>query len=158
MGSNPTGGTDGFSAPGEWVVAPTYGGGMAIKRPDPARWLYYQYAGRLSAEYREWVLHDATCRTWVLRVVVRGLLRIAPIAVVLFLGLVLYGGSWPLALGALLLGVLVVLRVTLTGAVESVDARLARHGYPPGHGSAVRNRMGEEAAERYRAAWRRSGD
>ncbi|MBA8822849.1 hypothetical protein FHX42_000178 [Saccharopolyspora lacisalsi] len=131
---------------------------MSIKRPHPASWLYYQYAGRLPAAYGEWVLHDGTCRTWMLRVVVRGVLRIAPIAAVLFAVLVYFGGAWPVALGALLLGLLVVLRVTLTGAVESVDARLARHGYPPGHGSAVRNRMDEEAAERYRAVWRNSGD
>jgi len=127
---------------------------MAITRPNPAWWLYYQYGGTLPERYREWVLHDATCSTWVLRVCLRGLLHIAPLAALLLAGLVWAGGSWPLAAGSVLLGLLVVLRIVLTGSVETVDARLNRHGFPPGHGSAVRSRMDAEAAERYRKAWR----
>ncbi|MEB3369953.1 DUF5313 family protein [Saccharopolyspora mangrovi] len=60
-------------------------------RPGPLRWVFHQYGGRLPERYRDWVLHDATCRTWVLRVLVRGLLQIAPIGVVL--SLVPCGGS-----------------------------------------------------------------
>lgn len=131
---------------------------MAIRRPNPALWLYYQYSGKLPAEYREWVLRDGTCKTWMLRVFIRGLVQITPLAIVMLVGLVLYGGSWPLALGSVLLGILVVVRISLTSSVESVDARLATHGYPPGHGSAVRSRMDEAAAERYRAVWRQNGD
>jgi len=123
-------------------------------RPGPARWVAYQYGGRLPERYRDWVLHDATCRTWVLRVLIRGLLQVAPIGVVLFLALGVLGGAWPIAAGALLLGVLVVARIVLTSSVDSVDSRLTRYGFPPGHGSAVRGRRDAEAAERYRAVWR----
>ena len=38
-----------------------------MTRPDPIRWLWYALGGRLGPRYREWVLHDATCRTWRLR-------------------------------------------------------------------------------------------
>ncbi|MEV4730649.1 DUF5313 family protein [Saccharopolyspora sp. NPDC049426] len=125
-----------------------------MMRPGPARWVAYQYGGRLPERYRDWVLHDATCRTWVLRVLIRGLLQVAPIGVVLFLALGVLGGAWPIAAGALLLGVLVVARIVLTSSVDSVDSRLTRYGFPPGHGSAVRGRRDAEAAERYRAVWR----
>ncbi|MGI8305691.1 DUF5313 family protein [Saccharopolyspora hattusasensis] len=127
---------------------------MPVKRPNPARWLHYQYGGKLPELYREWVLRDATCKTWVLRVLVRGLIQIAPLGLALFLGLGLLGGSWPIAAGALLLGILVVGRIVVTSAVDSVDARLVRYGYPPGHGSAVRGQRDADAAERYRAVWR----
>lgn len=127
---------------------------MAMRRPGPVRWLSYQFGGRLPEEYREWVLHDATCRTWIARVAVRALVRIAPVFAVLLTGFGLLGGSYSVGFGALTLGLLVVLRIAVTGAAESVDARLVRHGFPPGYGSAVRTRMDEQAAERYRATWR----
>ncbi|MCA1190529.1 MULTISPECIES: DUF5313 family protein [Saccharopolyspora] len=127
---------------------------MAIERPGPVRWLYYQYGGTLPPTYRDWVLRDATCSTWVLRVCLRGLLHVLPLIALLFGVLWWAGGSWPIALGSVLLGVLVVLRIVLTSSVESVDARLARHGFPPGHASAVRSQLDADAAARYRATWR----
>lgn len=123
-------------------------------RPGPVRWLRYQFGGTLPDRYRDWVLHDATCRTWVLRVLIRGLLQIAPIGLVLFLGLGFLGGAWPIAAGALLLGLLVVARIVLTSSVDSVDSRLTKYGFPPGHASAVRRQRDATAAERYRAVWR----
>ena len=112
---------------------------MARRRPNPVWWLYYQYGGTLPAAYREWVLHDGTCRTWLLRVVLRGLVQLALIMAVLVIILrVWLGGPWPLVLGSILLGVLVYLRFALTLGVDSVDSRLARHGYPAGHGTSVR--------------------
>lgn len=127
---------------------------MAIRRPGPGKWLYYQLGGTLPERYQDWVLHDTTCSTWVLRVVLRGMLPIVPLAAALLLVLRWASGSWPLAAGSVLLGVLVVLRIVLTGSVETVDARLTRHGFPPGHGSAVRGQLDAEAAERYRRTWR----
>lgn len=129
-----------------------------MTRPNPVLWLYFQYGGRLPARYREWVLHDATCRTWLVRVFVRTLVLLAPaFAVVLFV-LVRIGGQWPIALGAILLGVLVSLRFALANAMESVDARLVRYGYPPGHASALRRRADagsqDDEDARYRDRWR----
>ncbi|HWE88539.1 MAG TPA: DUF5313 family protein [Pseudonocardiaceae bacterium] len=135
---------------------------MAAKRPNPALWLYYQYGGRLPEKHRDWVLHDGTCRTWLVRVFARGLVVVAPIAAVLFMILLLLGHSWPLAAGSVVLGLLVNIRYTLSYSVESVDGRLARHGFPAGHGSAVRRRAYELAhadeAARYRAAYRAGED
>jgi hypothetical protein len=131
---------------------------MVVTRPNPFLWVYYQYGGRLPTRYRQWVLHDGTCRTWLLRMVVRGLVMVAPVAAVLFLGFLWFGHSLPLAAGSIVLGVLVSLRYSLSYSVESVDRRLSRHGYPREHGSAVRAQAYDAAhadeAERYRAIYR----
>ena len=112
---------------------------MAGPRPNPLLWLYYQYGGRLPARYREWVLHDATCRTWFLRVLLRGFVQMAPVIAVLVLVLRgLFGGPWLLVLGSIVLGVLVYLRIVLTISVDSIDSRLTGYGYPARHGSTMR--------------------
>lgn len=133
---------------------------MAIRRPNPALWLYYQFRGRLPERYRDWVLHDGTCRTWLLRVVLRSLVQVSPLVVVVFAALTAFGGgSVYIALGSVLLGVLVSVRYALSYAEEGVNYRLARHGFPPQHGTRVRRQNYEAAhadeAEQYRAAWRR---
>lgn len=130
-----------------------------MNRPNPVLWVYYQYGGKLPERHRAWVLHDGTCRTWLLRVVLRGFVQAAPFLVLLYVGLGLLGGAWGIAAAAVLLGVLVGTRIVLTSATDSVDARLAHYGYPPGHGTTVRRRAHDAAqaadAERYRARWRR---
>jgi len=114
---------------------------VSARRPNPLRWLYFQFGGMLPARYREWVLHDATCRTWFLRLLLRGFVHMAPVIAVLILVLRgLFGGPWLLVLGSIVLGVLVYLRMLLTIAVDSIDSRLTRYGYPPRHGSTVRQR------------------
>jgi hypothetical protein len=114
------------------------------RRPNPVLWLYYQYGGTLPARYRDWVLHDGTCRTWWLRVVLRGLVQIAPAMAVLILFLRgLLGGPWPLVLGSILLGVLVYMRFALTISVDSIDSRLIRYGYPPRYGTLTRQRAAQ---------------
>lgn len=129
-----------------------------MRRPNPALWVYYQYSGRLPGRYREWVLRDATCRTWLVRVFVRGLVIVAPIVAVLFVVLLWLGHSWLLAGGSIVLGLLVNLRYSLSYSEEGVDSRLVRHGYPPGYGAVVRADAYQTAhaaeAERYRAAYR----
>ena len=115
---------------------------MARKRPNPLLWLYYQYGGTLPASYREWVLHDATSRTWFLRVVLRAFVQLAPIMAILVIILRgVFGGPWLLVLGSILLGVLVFLRIALTLAVQNVDSRLTRYGYPTGYATAVRRHV-----------------
>jgi hypothetical protein len=120
--------------------------------------VYYQYSGRLPGRYRDWVLHDATCRTWLLRVFVRGLVMVAPVVVLLFAGLLWLGHSWLLAMGSIVLGLLVNLRYSLSYSEESVEGRLVRNGYPAGYAAAVRAKAYETAHaaenERYRAAYR----
>ena len=131
---------------------------MAITRPNPIQWVGYAFGARLPDRYRDWVLHDATSRTWLVRVLLRTIVWLAPIFAVLLVILVAVGGSWPIALGSILLGVLVALRFTVANAMESVDARLVKYGFPPGHASAARRaRDAEKHAEEereYREKWR----
>lgn len=136
---------------------------MAVRRPHPLWWVYYIYGGRLPDRYREWVLRDGTCRTWLLRVFVRGFVQVLPVAVGLLVAfLVLGSGSWPLAVGAVVLGLLGMLRYVLSYAAESVNSRLSRYGYPPGYGDTVRKQRyraahAEEQAE-YERIWRSHGE
>lgn len=134
---------------------------MTLRRPNPTLWLYYQFGGRLPARHRDWVLHDATSRTWLARALLRVVVQLAPIFAVLLVVLAELGGSWPLALGSILLGVLVSLRFAVANAMESVDARLVKYGFPAGHGSALRRQADAEAhadeARRYQDRWRSGG-
>jgi hypothetical protein len=131
---------------------------VTVRRPNPLRWLYYQYGGRLPDRYRNWVVHDVTCRTWLLRVFVRGLVLVAPVVVLLFALLLWLGHSWLLAAGSVALGLLVNVRVSLSYSEESANSRLVRYGFPPGQATAIRAQRYAEAhageAERYRAAYR----
>jgi hypothetical protein len=131
---------------------------MVVRRPNPVLWVGYQYSGRLPGRYREWVLRDGTCRTWLFRVFVRGLVLVAPVAAALFVGFLWLGHSLPLAAGSIALGLLVSFRCSLPYAVESVDRRLSRHGYPERYGSLVRQQIYDAAhadeEARYRAAYR----
>ena len=133
--------------------------GMAVKRPNPVLWLYFVYGGRLPDRYRDWVLHIATTPTWLVRAFGRGLTQLAPILLALLAAMVVFGGSWPIALGSTLLGFLVALRIILAFAQDNVDARLVQHGFPPGHGTKLRRarHAAEEAAKaaRYRETWGR---
>jgi hypothetical protein len=132
---------------------------MAVKRPNPLLWLYFVYGGRLPDRYRDWVLHVATSRTWLVRAFARGLVQMAPVLIALLAGLVVFGGSWPLALGSTLLGLLVALRIILAFAQDNVDARLVQHGFPPGHATKIRRGRyaAAEAAKaaQYRETWKR---
>ena len=38
-----------------------------MTRPNSPLWIWYTLGGRLGSPYREWVLHDTTCRTRWLR-------------------------------------------------------------------------------------------
>ncbi|HVK26069.1 MAG TPA: DUF5313 family protein [Actinokineospora sp.] len=132
---------------------------MSVTRPGPLRWLWFVYGGRLPDRYRDWVLHVTTCRTWLVRAFVRGLVQLAPLLGGLLAALVAFGDSWPIALGSTLLGFLVALRIILAFAQDNVDARLAQHGFPAGHATAVRRKKhaAEEAAKAaaYKDTWRR---
>ena len=127
-----------------------------MRRPNPVRWLYYQYGGRLPDRHRDWVLHDATCRTWLVRVLLRTFVWLTPAFAVLLAVLVTVGDSWPIALGSVLLGVLVSLRFAVANAAESVDARLVKYGFPAGHGSAVRAQQDAAEEREYRERWRQT--
>ncbi|MGW5648386.1 DUF5313 family protein [Saccharopolyspora sp. NPDC003752] len=111
-------------------------------RPNPVQWIWYAFGGRLPARCREWVLHDITCRTWVLRHIGRSLVQISPG----LLFLLLPGPFWIRAM-SVLGGVILALWYSLSYLEHTSEYRLTKHGYPMGTGRAVR----EEAQAAIRA-------
>lgn len=106
---------------------------MAAPRPNPAQWVWYAFGGKLPDRCAEWVLHDVTCRTWLLRHVARALTQMSP-----FCLLVLLPGPLSIRLMAILLGLLVGLFYAMCFAGEMAEHRAIKHGYPPGIGKETR--------------------
>lgn len=106
-----------------------------IVRPSPLQWLRYAYVGTVPAKNHAWVLHDTTCRTWLLRHVIRYLVIIAPIviAVMVFLPAPL----WLRVMSCLAAG-LPTMMFYLAYTVEDTERRVEKAGYP--HGTATRLR------------------
>jgi Family of unknown function (DUF5313) len=109
-----------------------------MRRPDPLRWLWYSLGGGLPARYREWVLHDVTCRSWALRQVLRSLMVVAPLvaAVLIFVP----GPFWIRGVSALG-GIMMGLIYSLGYLVETTEHRLVKAGYPVGTGERIRERQ-----------------
>ncbi|GAA2351293.1 hypothetical protein GCM10009854_31310 [Saccharopolyspora halophila] len=107
--------------------------GSRPKRPDPLRWLWYAFGGRLPERFREWVLHDVTCRTWALRHTARSLVQISPG----LLFLLLPGPLWIRAM-SILGGVILAVWYSLSYMEHTCEYRLYKHGYPLGTGRATR--------------------
>lgn len=99
---------------------------MRAEHPGVLRWLYYAYGGGLDARFAQWVLHDLTCRTWLLRHLMRALVQCAPSLLLLLL-------PGPLSL-RLYLPALVFLGgafISLSFAWEARNQRLYKHGFVP---------------------------
>lgn len=112
--------------------------------------------------YREWVLHDATSRTWLLRFTLRALIRMAPLVLGALVVLWLAGAQPGLALAAVALGLIVGMYYSLSYALERTEQKLVRYGYPPRTGERVRQEKAEAKnpgeRERYERAWRQNPD
>jgi uncharacterized protein DUF5313 len=123
------------------------------------QWLWYAWGGRLPQRYREWVLHDVTTSTWLLRHMARAIVLTLTAVAVVFVPLVLvvHVVFW-LAIAAVVLGVLVSVYYSMSYAWESGDVRLTKYGYPGGYGSQVREQAAEERdremRDKYNAVWR----
>jgi hypothetical protein len=108
---------------------------MDMTRPNPLQWVRYAFGGRLPDRYREWVLHDATDRGWLWRFALRVAAQALPWLVVAFVLLTLFTPlpvGW--VLGALAMALGMSLFFTVTSADELTEARLVKHGFPPGTG------------------------
>ena len=102
----------------------------AMTRPNPLLWIWYTLGGRLGPHYRDWVLHDTTCRTRWLRQTVRAVVQVAVPAVVVWA--VLSGlGFGLVALGGIACGVLLAVLYSLAYIDQSAERRLVKHGYEP---------------------------
>jgi len=97
------------------------------ERPNPAQWVWYAFGGGLPRRCSEWVLHDVTCRTWVLRHLARALTQLAP-----FCLLVLLPGPWSIRLTAIALGLVVGLFYSVCLMGEACEHRSIKAGHPPG--------------------------
>jgi hypothetical protein len=107
-----------------------------MNRPDPLHWLGYALGLGLPVENRDWILHDTTCPTWVVRHISRSLLQMAPI--VLAILLFVPGPFWirgMSALGGLIMGMI----YSIGYIVETTEHRLVKAGYPVGTGQLTRD-------------------
>jgi hypothetical protein len=99
---------------------------MAGDRPGPLLWPYYALGGRLPQRCAQWVLHDLTCRHWLLRHLVRTFAQTMPAWFFLLL-------PGPLSL-TVLLPVFVIIGaeyMAFSFADEMRDHRLYQHGFAP---------------------------
>jgi hypothetical protein len=135
------------------VVQPR--GKARYKRPDPLHWLWYAYGGRLPRRYREWVLHDLSCRTWPLRHLARALLQVLPVVVVLLL---VVPGELTIRVAAVTAGVLLGMLYSGAYMNEIAEHRAAKAGYPVGIAREVREEAQHDQraaqAQRYARIWR----
>ncbi|SDH56388.1 hypothetical protein SAMN05216377_12624 [Pseudonocardia oroxyli] len=116
------------------------------------RWVWYACGGRLPARYADWVLHDATCSTWVVRHLAR---TVVPLVIVSVPIVLLVPGPLWVRLCGLLLGWLVSAQFAIFLLHDAVDHRVRRAGYPPGYAQAVRDVTARAEREARRAAYRR---
>lgn len=124
------------------------------KRPNPVLWLWYALGGRLPDRHREWVLHDVTAKTWILRHGARSTVLILPLVSVWLL----LPGPLGLRLSLVLMAALVGYFYSFAYVEESGEHRLAKHGYPRGTGRRLRAEAKEaaeaEVTRRYLARYR----
>jgi hypothetical protein len=124
-------------------------------RPGPFRWLLYALGRGLPPQYREWVLHDVTTRTWVLRHLLRAAVQLAPVAALLY---VLMPGSPGVRAGAVLGGLLLGFFYSVAYMYETTENRAMKAGYARGTAREVRDRrtavVRDEQARRYAEQYR----
>ncbi|HZC53937.1 MAG TPA: DUF5313 family protein, partial [Mycobacterium sp.] len=112
-----------------------------IARPGPVNLLWYSLGGSLPKRHSSWVLHDVTCRTWLLRHFARTMLIVLPLFVA-------YVALAPASLGFRLLtgltfsgGLIVFSLVTL---LIDTDRRAVRAGYGAGLPAQIRTQLSTE--------------
>lgn len=125
-----------------------------MERPGLPRWFAYAVGVRLPDRYADWVLHDATSKHWRARHVLRSSVGIVPLCVVWLL----LPGPIGLRLSLVLMAALVSYFYSCAYMEESIEHRLARHGYPLGTGRRVRREAAEianaDVTARYIARYR----
>jgi hypothetical protein len=123
-------------------------------RPNPAQWLKYAVGGRLPEHLSAWVLHDVTCRTWVLRHAARATVVVGPLVI----ACLLVPGPLGIRLAMAGMAVIIGYYFSFSYLEESCEMRAARHGYEYGAARALRDagRADERAAAeaRYIAEYR----
>ena len=113
-----------------------------FQRPNPLRWLWYAWGGRLPDRHREWVLYDLTCYTWVVRHFARAATQHS-----VWLLLLLLPIPWQLRVYMAGLAVFVGMMFSAMFIEDASERRVVQHGYPEW----LARRIREEAAPRDRA-------
>jgi Family of unknown function (DUF5313) len=116
---------------------------VRAQRPNPARWLWYAWGGRLPDAYREWVLYDLTSPAWVFRHLARALVQHAVWLLLLLLPIPL-----PLRLWMIAVGVSVGLVFSLSFMEDASERRLIKHGFPVGLNRRIREESRSTGAQR----------
>jgi Family of unknown function (DUF5313) len=123
--------------------------------PGPLRWLGYAFGKGLPPQYREWVLHDVTARTWVLRHLLRATVQLLPFAVLLY---VFVPGSAGIRAAAVAGGLALGYFYSVVYMYETTENRAIKAGYHRGTAREIRDRRGagvrEEEARRYAERYR----
>jgi hypothetical protein len=132
---------------------------LAYGGPDWRKSFVIDERGQLTecSAYREWVLHDTTCRTRWLRQIVRVAVQVVlPAAVVL----AVLGVTW-IVWAAVGLGLLLALWYSLAYINSTAERRVVKHGYESGTlMRALRERDHREHADqivRYMQTHRKAG-
>jgi hypothetical protein len=116
-----------------------------MQPPGPWLWLRYALGAGLPAEYDEWVLHDTTCGSWLVRHFVR-VLTVLVVPLVL-IGMFIPAGTQIRVLTAVTVGLCQLLLFAIIGA-DMTERRLVRAGYPWGTGERTRAGRSIEAQRR----------
>lgn len=132
-------------------VPNVYDGAVSSRRPNPLQWVRYVVTGRAPERLHEWVLHDVTSRTWVLRHCVRFLIQLLPLILLVVLVVPLPIG---MRLGLAAVGVLGSVVFSFGYVVEGAERRVEKAGYPFGTAAKIREdravRTQRESAARRR--------
>ncbi|KMS84141.1 DUF5313 family protein [Prauserella rugosa] len=110
-------------------------------RPNPLQWLRYSVGGRLPQHLAPWVLKDATARGWRWRLAARNCVYVLPLASVWLL----LPGPLGLRLSLSLMAILVGVFYSQAYGDESVELRVAKHGFEYGQARAIRQEKEKEA-------------
>lgn len=116
------------------------------RRPTFARLVWYCYGGSLPPENHTWVLHDVTCRTWVLRHFGRWSMAIVP---VFLLYLAFMPTPFAIRLYTGITFALAVYVMSFVFILIDTDRRAVRAGYEHSQPSKIRT---ANSVERQRAA------
>jgi hypothetical protein len=108
------------------AVDPAETKAVPIRRPGFRKFVWYCYGGTLPAENHSWVLHDVTCKTWVLRHFARWTMVVVPVFF-LFFGLLPATFSIRLFVAIAVSGAVYVF--ALVNILVDTDRRAVRAGY-----------------------------
>jgi hypothetical protein len=121
-----------------------------VVRPNPLQWVRYVYTGQVPRKNAAWVLHDATCKTWILRHAIRYLFLVGPLIALVVIFLPASGALRAEAAGSAACSILIGY---LCFTTEALEHRVEKAGYPYGLAGKIRE---ERAIAAQRAVAARS--